>query len=77
MDWLLVLLDSHITLSQNGYITSPGNLTIDVMPPLTINETFTAFWVTYGTPIVGLTGVVVGAFSTFFIDHLKSRREHK
>jgi hypothetical protein len=60
-----------------GYITSPGNLTIDVIPPLTINETFMAFWVTYGTPIVILSGGAVGAFSTFFIDHLRRRREHK
>jgi hypothetical protein len=60
-----------------GYITSPANLTIDVIPPLTVNETFMAFWVTYGTPIVILAGGAVGAFSTFFIDHLKSRREHK
>jgi hypothetical protein len=60
-----------------GYITSPANLTIDVIPPLTVNETFMAFWVTYGTPIVILAGGAVGAFSTFFIDHLRSRREHK
>ena len=75
------ILDPEFQVSKKyptiGYITSQGNLTINVIPPLTINETFTAFWVTYGTPLVGLTGVVVGAFSTFFIDHLKNRREHK
>jgi hypothetical protein len=60
-----------------GYIDGPANLTINVLPPLTINETFMAFWVTYGTPIVILAGGAVGAFSTFFIDYLKSRREHK
>jgi hypothetical protein len=60
-----------------GYITGPANLTIDVIPPLTVNETFMAFWVTYGTPIVILAGGAVGAFSTFFIDYLKNRREHK
>ena len=81
VDTITEVLDPEFQVSKKyptiGYITSPGNLTIDVIPPLTVNETFTAFWVTYGTPIVGLTGVVVGAFSTFFIDHLKSRREHK
>jgi hypothetical protein len=60
-----------------GYVTSPANLTIDVIPPLTVNETFMAFWVTYGTPIVILAGGAVGAFSTFFIDYLRSRKEHK
>jgi hypothetical protein len=81
VDTVTKVLDLEFQVSKKyptiGYITSPGNLTIDVIPPLTINETFTAFWVTYGTPLVGLTGVVVGAFSTFFIDHLKSRRGHK
>ena len=81
VDTVTKVLDLEFQVSKKyptiGYITSQGNLTIDVIPPLTINETFTAFWVTYGTPLVGLTGVVVGAFSTFFIDHLKNRREHK
>jgi hypothetical protein len=81
VDTVTEVLDPEFQASEKyptiGYITSPGNLTIDVIPPLTINESFTAFWVTYGTPLVGLTGVIVGAFSTFFIDHLKSRREHK
>ena len=60
-----------------GYITSPANLTIDVIPPVTINETFMVFWGTYGTPLVILASGMVGAFSTFFIDYLRSRREHK
>jgi hypothetical protein len=60
-----------------GYINGLANLTIDVIPPLTVNETFNAFWLTYGTPIVILAGGAVGAFSTFFIDYLKDRKEHK
>jgi hypothetical protein len=60
-----------------GYITSPANLTIDVIPPVTVNESFMAFWVTYGTPLVILAGGAVGAFSSFFIDYMRSRREHK
>ena len=60
-----------------GYITSPGNLTIDVIPQLTINETFMAFLGTYATPLVILASGLVGVFSSFFIDHLRRRREHK
>ena len=60
-----------------GYITGNANLTIDVIAPLTVNETFTAFWLTYGTPIVILAGGAVGASTTVLIDYLKSRREHK
>jgi hypothetical protein len=60
-----------------GYITGNANLTINVIPPLTVNETFMAFWVTYGTPIVILAGGAVGASTTVLIDYLKSRREHK
>lgn len=56
-----------------GYIISPANLTIHVIAPSAVIETFTTFWVTYGT----LAGVVVGMFSTFFIDYLKRRRERK
>jgi hypothetical protein len=60
-----------------GYITSKANLTINVIPPLSANERFTAFWVTYGTAIVIVAGGAVGATSTFLIGELKSRREHK
>lgn len=60
-----------------GYITGKANLTINVLPPLTVNEQFTTFWGTYGTPLVILVGGAVGATSTFLFDHLKSRRGHK
>jgi hypothetical protein len=60
-----------------GYITGQANLTIDVIPPLTVNETFTAFWGTYGQVITLFAGGIVGAFGTLFVDHLRSRREHK
>ena len=60
-----------------GYITGNANLTINVIPPLTVNETFKGFWDTYGTPMVILAGGAVGAFSTFSIDYMKSRKEHK
>ncbi len=60
-----------------GYITGKANLTLKVIPPLTVNEKFMAFWNTYGTPIVILAGGAVGASTTVLIDYLKSRREHK
>jgi hypothetical protein len=60
-----------------GYITSNTNLTIQVIPPLNIDERFMAFWAVYGTPIVILAGGATGTFATFFIDYMKSRKEHK
>jgi hypothetical protein len=50
-----------------GYITDKANLTINVIPPLTVNEKFMAFWVTYGTPIIILASGTVGA--TFDISY--------
>ncbi len=60
-----------------GYITGPANLTIDVLPPITINEQFTAFWGTYGELVALLSAGVVGSVSTLVIDNLRRRREHK
>ena len=60
-----------------GDITGPANLTINVIPSLTINETFMAFLASYATPLVILASGLVGVFSSFFIDHLRRRREHK
>jgi len=63
-----------------GDIIGKGNLTIEVIPPLTVNEEFMAFWNTYGTPLVILGSGAAGVFATFFIDYMKSlkrRRKHK
>ena len=63
-----------------GDIIGKGNLTIEVLPPLTVNEEFMAFWNTYGTAIVILGSGAAGVIATFFIDYmksLKSRRKHK
>ena len=60
-----------------GYITSKANLTITVLPPITVNETFTAFWEIWGNAIALVIAGAAGAFATFLVDHLKSRREHK
>ncbi|MGC2669277.1 MAG: hypothetical protein WA220_08860 [Candidatus Nitrosopolaris sp.] len=60
-----------------GYIASPVNLTIGVIPPLTFSETFTALWGTYGTGIAIFASGIVGAFSTVFVEWLRSRKKHK
>ena len=60
-----------------GHITGPANLTIDVIPPLTFNEQFTAFWGSYGDFVALLGAGVVGSLSTFLIDRLKGRKENK
>ncbi len=60
-----------------GYISSPANLTISVVPAATTHETFTTFWSTYGTPLAILSGGVVGAFSTVLVDYFKSRSVRK
>jgi hypothetical protein len=60
-----------------GYVTGPTNLTINVIPPITLNETFMAFWSTYGSDLTLLASGAVGAFSAIFVDYLKNRKEHK
>ncbi len=78
------IVDPEFQMSKKyptiGEIKGKGNLTIEVIPPLTVNEEFMAFWNTYGTPIVILGSGAAGVFATFFIDYmksLKSRRRHK
>jgi hypothetical protein len=60
-----------------GYITSKANLTITVIPPLTVSETFIGFWDIWGDAIALIVAGAVGAFATFLVDHLKSKREQK
>jgi len=60
-----------------GYITSQANLTIDVIAPLTFEETFMAIWDTYATHIAIVVSGMVGVLMTFFVEHLRSRRERK
>jgi hypothetical protein len=42
-----------------------------------MTQTFKDIWVTYGTPMAILAGGFVGAFATYFIDYLRSRKEQK
>ena len=73
-------LDPKFELSRKyptvGYLTKPANFTVTVVAPMSITEQFKDFWVTYGTPLAILAGGIVGAFSTFFIDYLRSKRVH-
>jgi hypothetical protein len=78
------IMDPEFQVSKKypttGDIIGKGNLTIEVIPPLTVNEEFMAFWNTYGTPLVILGSGAAGVFATFFIDYIKSvksRRKHK
>jgi hypothetical protein len=80
------------SLFPSGFIELPGinlslpaenfgsryvNLTFSVIDPPSMAQTFKDFWVTYGTPMAILAGGFVGAFATYFIDYLRSRREHR
>lgn len=57
-----------------GYITTKANLTIEVLPPLTMGETFMGYWHTWGDAIALIAAGAVGAFATFAMDLLKSKR---
>ncbi|CAN5796608.1 hypothetical protein BH23THE1_BH23THE1_35730 [soil metagenome] len=83
-DKVTEIVDPEFQVSKKypttGDIIGKGNLTIEVIPPLTVNEEFMAFWNTYGTPMVILGSGAAGVFATIFIDYmksLKSRRKHK
>ena len=83
-DTVTEIVDPEFQVSKKypttGDIIGKGNLTIEVLPPLTVNEEFMAFWITYGTAIVILSSGAAGVFATFFIDYIKSvksRRKHK
>jgi hypothetical protein len=60
-----------------GHITGPGNLTVNVIPPLTVNEIFLDFWTTYATTIAIVLSGMVGVLMTFIVDHMRRRKEHK
>ncbi len=83
-DTVTGIVDPEFQVSKKypttGDIIGKGNLTIEVLPPLTVNEEFMAFWNTYGTAIVILGSGAAGVIATFFIDYmksLKSKRKHK
>jgi hypothetical protein len=81
VDTVTEIVDPEFQVSKKyptvGYLTSQANLTIDVIPPLTFEETFMAFWETYATHMAIVVSGMVGVLMTFFVEHLRSRREHK
>ena len=83
-DTVTTIVDPEFQVSKKypttGDIIGKGNLTIEVLPPLTVDEGFMAFWNTYGTALVILGSGAAGVFATFFIDYMKSlknKRKHK
>jgi hypothetical protein len=83
-DTVSTIVDPEFQVSKKypttGDIIGKGNLTIEVLPPLTVDEGFMAFWNTYGTALVILGSGAAGVFATFFIDYMKSlknKRKHK
>ncbi|MGD9673005.1 MAG: hypothetical protein AB7U98_05945 [Candidatus Nitrosocosmicus sp.] len=56
------------------YITTKANLTIEVLPPLTLSETFMGYWHTWGDAVALIVAGAVGAFATFAMDLLKKQK---
>jgi hypothetical protein len=81
VDTVTQVVDPEFQVSKKyptiGYITSQANLTIDVIAPLTFEETFMALRDTYATHLAIVVSGTVGVLMTFFVKHLRSRREHK
>jgi hypothetical protein len=68
-------IDPEFKLSKRyptvGYITNPGNLTITVIPPPTINDEFKEFWSTYGQTISILMGGFAGGFASLVFGRIR------
>jgi hypothetical protein len=67
----------NLSLPAENFASRYVNLTFSVIDPPSMTQTFKDFWVTYGTPMAILAGGFVGAFATYFIDYLRSRKEQK
>ena len=80
VDTVTQVVDPEFQVSKKyptiGYITSQAKLTIDVIAPLTFEEIM-AFWDTYATHMAIVVSGMVGVLMAFFVEHLRSRREHK
>ncbi len=55
-------------------MTTKANLTIEVLPPLTLSETFMGYWHTWGDAVALIVAGAVGAFATFAMDLLKKQK---
>ena len=49
------------------------NLTITVLPPLTINDKFKDFWSVYGQPISIVLGGFAGGFASLVFGRIRNR----
>ena len=67
----------NLSLPAENFASRYVNLTFSVIDPPSMTQTFKDIWVTYGTPMAILAGGFVGAFATYFIDYLRSRKEQK
>jgi hypothetical protein len=71
------ILDPEFLVSKKypsiGYITSPTNLTITVIPPLDVNDQFKSFWSTYGQPISIIAGGFAGGFASLIFSRMSRK----
>ena len=56
-----------------GYVTSPTNLTITVIPPLNVNDQFKGFWSIYGQPISIIAGGFAGGLASLIFERVAKR----
>jgi hypothetical protein len=81
VDTVTEVVDPEFQVSKKyptiGYITSPAKLTIDVIAPLTFEETFMAFWETYATHMAIVVSGMMGVLMTILAEHLRNRKERK
>jgi hypothetical protein len=67
----------NLSVPAENFASRYVNLTFSVIDPPSTAQAFKDFWVIYGTPMAILAGGFVGAFATYFIDYMRSRRERK
>ena len=81
VDTVTEVVDPEFQVSKKyptiGYITSQAKLTIDVIAPLTFEETFMAFWDTYATHMAIVVSGMMGVLMTILAEHLRNRKERK
>jgi hypothetical protein len=74
---MLVCIDPEFQASKKypvlGYVTSPTNLTITVIPPLNVNDRFKDFWSIYGQPISIIAGGFAGGFASLIFGRVTKR----
>jgi hypothetical protein len=68
------IIDPEVQISRKypvvGYVTSPTNLTITVIPPLDVNGQFKNFWGIYGQPISIIVGGFAGGLASLIFERI-------